>query len=181
MSYVISGALGALTLGGVAWWAYDLIKSRSEEESEEYAPEEVGEASQEDAINHGTGPMAEQQLASRIANAQHSVFVAGAITRTVYTLLRDYMPHGMRLEVLANPKLGGRVQLFELRTKLSARIKQTEEITGASWAFFNIDGEYTIMLRIKNNAVLMSRDRDAARRLIATNRNQWVNAKDYQI
>jgi len=179
----ISPTLFFLALGGIFWWGMEIWGLSREEQSEEYFADTPGgeaELDTQQLIDLGTGPMAEEQLASTLASTRQTVFIAGAITRTVYTLVRDYVPWGKGLEILANPKLGGAVQLYDLKTKLAAVVKETDEITAALITIFSIDGEYAYLMRAENNAIVASGNREVAAQLTANARSQWTRARTYR-
>jgi hypothetical protein len=182
---LVSNILLLFVAGGVAWYGWDLLSSVKSERSADYlsipaTKQKVSlEETQQDLIDRGTGPMAEEELASKIANSRIGVFVAGALSQTVYLILRDYLPHGRRLEVLVNPALGGQMYLYYITTNLSAIVRETDEIKATPITVFYIDGESTLLLRKANNAVFVSRTREVAQTLAAPNLTLWQKARPY--
>jgi len=88
MIQYVCTALGVMMVGGLAWWVQGLLR-QSEEEFHEESIEElqpISNLSEINLIDLGTGTPAQEQLASRLANARTSVFIAGASTQPVYML-----------------------------------------------------------------------------------------------
>jgi hypothetical protein len=184
IAQISAGALAIVTASGIAWWIYDLRGNIAKEKQPLEAletkgtPQQIGPA---ELIDLGTGPMAEEVLGSKIANARTIVFVAGAMTSTVYSLIRNYLPPNVALEVLVNPALGGRVHLYNIATRYACRIRASDEIVRDLVTVFNVDGEMVLILRKENNGVLIAQAKSAAENLTAQNRAIWNRAKAYTV
>ena len=176
-------ALVTVMAGGIGWWIQELLRQSEEEFHEEAIAElqPISSLSEINLVDLGTGTPAQEQLASRLANARTSVFIAGASTQPVYMLVRDYIPWGVTLEVLANPNLGGRRYLHEYHTRFNARVRTTDEIKAALITLFVIDGSDAITLREKDNAVVAAGDDDAVKTLLTPNRGRWNRAERYSV
>ena len=183
MILYVCTALGVMMVGGLAWWVQGLLRQSGEEFHEEAIEElqPISSLSEISLIDLGTGTPAQEQLASRLANARTNVFIAGASTQSVYVLVRDYVPWGVTLEILANPDLGGRRYLYEYHTRFNARIRTTDEIKAALITLFVIDGSDAITLREKDNAVVAAGDIDAVKTLLTPNRERWNRAERYSV
>ena len=179
----VCAALGAVMAAGIGWWAQELVRQAEEEFHEEAIVElqPISNLNEISLVDLGTGTPAQEQLASRLANARTSVFIAGASTQPVYVLVRDYIPWGVALEVLANPDLGGRRYLYEYHTRFNARVRTTDEIKAALITLFVIDGSDAITLREKDNAVVAAGDIDAVKTLLIPNRERWNRAESYSV
>jgi len=183
MIQYVCAALGAVMVGGLVWWIQELLRQLKEEFHEEAIVElqPISNLSGINLVDLGTGTPAQEQLASRLANARTSIFIAGASTQPVYVLVRDYVPWGVTLEILANPDLGGRRYLYEYHTRFNARIRTTDEIKAALITLFVVDGSDAITLREKDNAVVAAGDTDTVKTLLIPNRERWKRAERYSI
>ena len=183
MIQYICAALVVVMVGGIAWWVQELLRQAEEEFHEEAITElqPISNLNEINLIDLGTGTPAQEQLASRLANARTSIFIAGALTQPVYVLVRDYVPWGVTLEVLANPDLGGRRYLYEYHTRFNARVRTTDEIKAALITLFVVDGLDAVTLREKDNAVVAAGDIDAVKTLLIPNRGRWNRAERYSV
>lgn len=162
--YELAGiGLGILSTTGIAWYAKDMIEYDPEVEEEELIQEIAPEAAQNVSVsNLGTGSKAGQRLGASIFEAKR-IFVSGAITKAVYTTLRDYMSPQCTLEILYNPSFGGAVPLHSITRRFETKVKQTNKLQTDAITTFYLPGMGIAYLLVKeNNAVSVSDNKESA-------------------
>jgi len=173
---------GIMALTGIIWWAFSSARAVAASEEDIVIETETPQVmSPDELVDLGTGNNAELILGARIASARNRVFIAGGISKALYTMLRDYLPYQSSLEMLINPSFPGKILLYEIQNRFATNIRQTDKILKDTVTFINIDGEYVFLLINATHQVLAARDREAATKLSVTNNNLWRGARPYTI
>jgi hypothetical protein len=168
---------------GVIWWIQNIYSSlslvdQSIQKSEGEVPVEPSELN---LVEVGTGQKAERTLGSSLANSTgQTVFVAGAITKTVYNLLRDWLPSRAALNVLVNPVYADRILLNEIKNRFANSVRETDQLTGGGVTVFKIGNNSLFMLLKENNAIVMTTDPKTIEKLNSKNAEYWSKAKPYR-
>jgi len=177
--YVVGG--GAIF--GLVWWiksiydSYSLIDISIEKTENEISVN----ASNLKLVEVGTGQKAERTLGASLANSSgQTVFVAGAITKTVYNLLRDWLPPRTTLNVLVNPIYADQILLNEIKNRFANSVRETDELTGGGVTVFKIGSDSLFMLLKENNAIVMTTDDYTINTLNSKNNEYWSRAKSYR-
>jgi hypothetical protein len=175
--------VGGGALLGLVWWiksiydSYSLIDISVEETDREINIE----ASSLKLVEVGTGQKAERTLGASLANSTgQTVFVAGAITKTVYNLLRDWLPQRSTLNVLVNPVYADQILLNEIKNRFANSVRETDELTGGGVTVFKIGSDSLFMLLKENNAIVLTRDVNTINTLNSKNNEYWSRAKPYR-
>lgn len=177
--YIVGG--GAVF--GLLWWiksiydSYSLIDISIEETEREINVD----TSSLKLIEVGTGQKAERTLGASLANSSgQTVFIAGAITKTVYNLLRDWLPPRTTLNVLVNPIYADQILLNEIKNRFANSVRETDELTGGGVTVFKIGSDSLFMLLKGNNAIVMTTDDYTINTLNSKNNEYWSRAKPYR-
>jgi len=178
-SYVVAGS----AIFGLVWWIKSIYDSYSLIDiSIEKTQENINvDASQLKLIEIGTGQKAERTLGASLANSTgRTIFLAGAITKTVYNLLRDWLPQRASLNVLVNPIYADQIMLNEIKNRYANSVRETDELTGGGVTVFKIGNESLFMLLKENNAIVMTTDPETISILNSKNNDYWSRAKPYR-
>lgn len=177
--YVVGG--GAIF--GLVWWiksiydSYSLIDISIEKTENEISVNALNLK----LVEVGTGQKAERTLGASLANSSgQTVFVAGAITKTVYNLLRDWLPPRTTLNVLVNPIYADQILLNEIKNRFANSVRETDELTGGGITVFKIGSDSLFMLLKENNAIVMTTDDYTINTLNSKNNEYWSRAKSYR-
>ncbi len=137
--------IGIATLGGVGWYASTIITASKEIDDplRSIAVLEVQKDLQEDdLIDIGTGQQAEEKLGSELSNSRDLVLISGAVNTTVFSLIRNYLPSRVVLQVLVNPKFSKPMYLSRIASTYSGKVRSTEKILSDDITIFFIDTHF---------------------------------------
>jgi hypothetical protein len=175
--------LAGTSIGGLVWWIKSIYDSTSLVDiSLDQTSDEI-EVNPQDLklIEVGTGQKAERLLGANLANSTgQTVFLAGAITKTVYNLLRDWIPSRTTLNVLVNPIYADQILLNEIKNRYANSVRETDKLTGGGVTVFQIGSNSLFMLLKQNNAIVMTTDQRTINTLNSKNKEYWRNAKPYR-
>jgi hypothetical protein len=175
--------VGASAVFGLIWWIKSIYDSYSliDISVEKTATETDVDSSKLKLIEVGTGQRAERTLGASLANSRgQTVFVAGAITKTVYNLLREWLPPRTTLNVLVNPIYADQILLNEIKNRYANSVRETEELTGGGVTVFKIGSDSLFMLLKENNAIVMTSDDYTINILNSKNNEYWSRARPYR-
>lgn len=178
-SYLVAGA----AFYGLIWWIKSIYDSYSliDISVEKTITEKEVDSSKLELVEVGTGQKAERTLGASLANSRgKTVFVAGAITKTVYNLLRDWLPPRTSLNVLVNPIYADQILLNEIRNRYANSVRETNELTSGGVTIFKIGSDSLFMLLKENNAIVMTTDDYTINTLNSKNNEYWSRAKSYR-
>ena len=170
-------------ISGLVWWIKSIYESSSLVDiSLDKTNEEIDvNPSDLKIVEVGTGQKAERLLGANLANsAGQTVFIAGAITKTVYNLLRDWLPTRATLNVLVNPLYADQILLNEISNRFANSVRETDKLTGGGVTVFKIGARSLFMLLKDNNAIVMTTDANTINILNSKNNEYWRNAKPYR-
>ena len=170
-------------ISGLIWWIKSIYETSS---LVNISLDETGEEievnpSDLKLVEVGTGQKAERLLGANLANsAGQTVFISGAITKTVYNLLRDWLSSRATLNVLVNPMYADQILLNEISNRFANSVRETNELTGGGVTVFKIGTNSLFMLLKQNNAIVMTSDANTINILNSKNIEYWRNAKSYR-
>jgi hypothetical protein len=168
---------------GLLWWIKSIYESTSLVDMGLNTTSEKIDVNASDLkiVEIGTGQKAERLLGANLANsAGQTVFIAGAITKTVYNLLRDWLPSRATLNVLVNPVYADQILLNEISNRFANSVRATGELTGGGVTVFKIGTSSFFMLLKENNAIVMTTDENTINILNSQNIDYWSRAKSYR-
>ncbi|MBE0634116.1 hypothetical protein IH574_06050, partial [Candidatus Bathyarchaeota archaeon] len=175
--------VGGTAVFGLLWWiksiydSYSLIDISIEKTQEDMNVD----TSKLKLVEIGTGQKAERTLGASLANSTgQTVFLAGAITKTVYNLLRDWLPQRASLNVLVNPIWADQILLNEIKNRYANSVRETDELTSGGVTVFKIGADSLFMLLKENNAIVMTTDPETISILNSKNNDYWSRAKPYR-
>lgn len=175
--------VGGTAVFGLVWWiksiydSYSLIDISIEKTQEDMNVD----TSKLKLVEIGTGQKAERTLGASLANSTgQTVFLAGAITKTVYNLLRDWLPQRASLNVLVNPIWADQILLNEIKNRYANSVRETDELTSGGVTVFKIGADSLFMLLKENNAIVMTTDPETISILNSKNNDYWSRAKPYR-
>jgi hypothetical protein len=175
--------VGGGAIVGLLWWIKSIYDSYSFiETSIEETDKTVNiDTSDLKLVEVGTGQKAERTLGVSLANSSgQTVFLVGAITKTVYNLLRDWLPQRTTLNVLVNPIFADQILLNEIKNRFANSVRETDELTGGGVTVFKIGSDSLFMLLKENNAIVMTTDPYTINTLNSKNNEYWSRAKPYR-
>jgi hypothetical protein len=172
--------ISTLTVGGAYWYAQEIVKASKEIvdplrsiSSLEAPRQEL----QEDALlDIGTGQYAEEKLGNTLSDTKNMVLISGALNTTVFSIIRNYIPPKVLLRVIINKNLSKLMYIDRVRTSYSGEIRSTDKILTNDITIFFIDGKQTLLLRNKDNGVLIATSESAAITLAKKSSDLWFEA-----
>jgi hypothetical protein len=174
--------VSGITFAGLVWWIKSIVDvSRRIEKEITDTSESLPVEQNKLVLNEvGTGQKAERLLGASLAGATEEVFLSGAITKTVYNLIRDWLPYRCTLHVLVNPQFSDRILLKEIQDRFAVAVRETDKITSGGVTIFKIDNSSLFMLMKENNAIVMTTDSFTINAIYIKNAEFWRGAKPYR-
>jgi hypothetical protein len=181
---VTVAGLGLLAISGLGWYGSTYLRA-----SKEIADPLLSISSldvqqrpqEEDLIDIGTGQQAEEKLGNELGNSRNIVLIAGSVNTTVLSLIRNYFPPKVILRVIVNPQLSKAVYLSKIASTYGGVIRGTDKILNEDITVFFIDGKVTLLLRNKDNGVLIAKDENAAVVIAKKSNDLWFESKPVDV
>jgi hypothetical protein len=181
---VTVAGLGLVAIGGLGWYGSTFLRASREIADPLLTISSLDiqqKPQEEDLIDIGTGQQAEEKLGNELGNARNLVLIAGSINTTVLSLIRNYFPPKVVLRVIVNPQLSKAVYLGKIASTYSGDIRGTDKILNEDITVFFIDGKETLILRNKDNGVLIARDENAAVVIAKKSSDMWFDSKPLEL
>jgi hypothetical protein len=181
---IVVTSIGLVTLGGLGWYGSTYLNATKEIADPLLSISSLKLATkpqEEDLIDIGTGQQAEEKLGNELNNARNLVLVSGSVNTTVLSLIRNYFPPKVVLRVMVNPQFSKAIYLGKLASTYGADIRGTDQILTEDITVFFIDGKQTLILRNKDNGVLIARDENAAISLAKKSSDMWFDSKPLEL